>query len=75
MTSVLVEGGGVIHAALLAADLADELVLYLAPKLVGGPAPSWVGGDGIAKLAAAHGFRWQGDPVRVGDDLRLALVR
>jgi riboflavin biosynthesis pyrimidine reductase len=50
-------------------------VLYLAPKVVGGPAPSWVGGDGIAKLAEAHGFRFAGAPVQVGNDLRITAVR
>jgi diaminohydroxyphosphoribosylaminopyrimidine deaminase / 5-amino-6-(5-phosphoribosylamino)uracil reductase len=75
LTSVLVEGGGQIHASFLQADLADEILLYLAPKIVGGPAPSWVGGEGIATLAAAHRFRFVGDPVRLGDDLRFHAVR
>lgn len=73
--SVLVEGGGDVHAALLAEDLADELVLYIAPKVVGGPARSWVGGRGIATLAAAHGFQFLGAPSFAGDDLMLRAVR
>ena len=73
--SVLVEGGGEVHASLLAARLADELVLYVAPKIVGGPAPSWVGGAGLASLAAAYKFRFAGAPVALGDDLRITLVR
>ena len=56
---MLVEGGGEIHASFLAQRLADEVVLYIAPKVVGGPAPSWVGGKGIASLAAAHGFVYE----------------
>jgi diaminohydroxyphosphoribosylaminopyrimidine deaminase/5-amino-6-(5-phosphoribosylamino)uracil reductase len=75
ITSVFVEGGGQIHASLLAAGLADELVLYVAPKVVGGPAPSWVGGDGIGALAQAHGFRFVGAPVQIGEDLRITAVR
>jgi diaminohydroxyphosphoribosylaminopyrimidine deaminase/5-amino-6-(5-phosphoribosylamino)uracil reductase len=75
ITSVLVEAGGQLTASLLAAGLADTLVLYVAPKIVGGPAQSWVGGDGIAKLAEAHGFRFEGAPVQVGDDLRITAVR
>ena len=73
--SVLVEGGGELHASLLAANLADELYLYVAPIIVGGAAPGWVGGHGVAKLAAAHGFAWASAPVQQGPDLRLHLVR
>ena len=75
ITSVLVEGGGQVHASLLHAGLADELVLYIAPKIVGGPAPSWVGGEGIGELAEAHGFRFDGPPVQIGEDLRITAVR
>lgn len=38
--SVLVEGGGVLNGALLEAGLVDKLMLFYAPKLVGGDAPS-----------------------------------
>ena len=75
LTSVLVEGGGEVHASFLEARLADDLVLYLAPKIVGGPAPSWVGGEGLGTLAAAYRFRPEGEPVRVGEDLRIRFVR
>jgi diaminohydroxyphosphoribosylaminopyrimidine deaminase/5-amino-6-(5-phosphoribosylamino)uracil reductase len=71
LLSVLVEGGGEIHADLIEHGLADELVLYVAPKVVGGPAKSWVGGEGIASLAAAPRFVFDGAPVDLGGDLRL----
>jgi diaminohydroxyphosphoribosylaminopyrimidine deaminase/5-amino-6-(5-phosphoribosylamino)uracil reductase len=71
LTSVLVEGGGEVHASLLAAQLADELRIYVAPIVVGGPARSWVGGGGIAKLARAHRLEWIGAPARAGEDLIL----
>ncbi|HTR49050.1 MAG TPA: RibD family protein, partial [Kofleriaceae bacterium] len=74
ITSVLVEGGGEVHAAFLEARLADELVIYIAPKVVGGPAPSWVGGRGLGTLAAAYRFEL-GEPVRVGEDLRVIATR
>ncbi|MBU0551557.1 bifunctional diaminohydroxyphosphoribosylaminopyrimidine deaminase/5-amino-6-(5-phosphoribosylamino)uracil reductase RibD [Myxococcota bacterium] len=32
---LLVEGGGQLHGALLSAGLADELIFYIAPKLIG----------------------------------------
>ncbi|MDB4954161.1 MAG: riboflavin biosynthesis protein RibD [Myxococcales bacterium] len=75
LTSVLVEGGGEVHASFLERRLADEIIIYIAPKAVGGPARSWVGGKGIGTLAAAHGFRFIGDPVRIGEDLRLTAMR
>ena len=74
ITSVLVEGGGQVHAALLAAKLADLLVLYLAPKIVGGPAPSWVGGAGVGAMADAYGFRIDEQVAFLGGDLRITAV-
>jgi diaminohydroxyphosphoribosylaminopyrimidine deaminase/5-amino-6-(5-phosphoribosylamino)uracil reductase len=73
-TSVLVEGGGEIHAYMLDRGLADEIVIYMAPKVVGGPAKSWVGGKGLASLPSAHKFLFDGEPVRLDGDLRLTFV-
>ena len=72
--SVLVEGGGEIHAYWLAHGLADELVIYIAPKVVGGPAKSWVGGKGLASLTSAHQFIFEGAPVDLEGDLRITAV-
>ncbi|HUS32364.1 MAG TPA: dihydrofolate reductase family protein, partial [Kofleriaceae bacterium] len=74
ITSVLVEGGGEVHASFLAADLADELCVYVAPKVVGGPAPSWVGGAGIGDIDLAHQFSFV-DAVVIDGDMRLRAVR
>lgn len=71
--SVLVEGGGDVHAAFLAAGLADRIVLYVAPRLVGGPAKSWVGGAGVAHLADAYGFTFDEQISFIGGDLRVTL--
>ncbi|MEJ7597121.1 MAG: bifunctional diaminohydroxyphosphoribosylaminopyrimidine deaminase/5-amino-6-(5-phosphoribosylamino)uracil reductase RibD [Kofleriaceae bacterium] len=71
LTSVLVEGGGEVHAYLLAHGLADELVLYVAPKIVGGAANSWVGGAGLASLAAAYRVVFDQPIVQLGEDLRV----
>jgi diaminohydroxyphosphoribosylaminopyrimidine deaminase / 5-amino-6-(5-phosphoribosylamino)uracil reductase len=75
ITSVLVEGGGEVHASFLQYGYADELVIYVAPKVVGGPAPSWVGGKGIATLASAHQLEFVGKPVQLGADLKLTALR
>jgi diaminohydroxyphosphoribosylaminopyrimidine deaminase/5-amino-6-(5-phosphoribosylamino)uracil reductase len=72
-TSVLVEGGGEIHASFLAKRLVDAVVLYVAPKIVGGPAKSWVGGKGIDFLKSAYGLVLDGPPEQLGPDLKLRL--
>jgi diaminohydroxyphosphoribosylaminopyrimidine deaminase/5-amino-6-(5-phosphoribosylamino)uracil reductase len=74
IASVLVEGGGELHAYMLEHRLADELVIYLAPKVVGGPAKSWVGGKGLASLTSAYRFAFDGDPVDLAGDLRITAV-
>ena len=73
--SVLVEGGGEVHAYMLEYRLADELILYVAPKIIGGPAKTWVGGKGLASLAAAHRFVFDANPVQLGPDLRITATR
>lgn len=78
LTSVLVEGGATLHGSLMDAGLVDELVLYIAPTVVGGGgrSPSWVAGQGIAALGQAHGFTFLGEPEKLGPDLMLrARVR
>ena len=51
--------------------LADQVVLYVAPKVVGGPAPSWVGGTGVgdARRRAHRSSPFDGAPATtsVGD--------
>lgn len=72
VTAALVESGGELLAALLAAGLVDRVVAFVAPKLVGGAgAPTPVGGLGLARMADA----WRLSHVAwevVGDDLMLS---
>jgi diaminohydroxyphosphoribosylaminopyrimidine deaminase/5-amino-6-(5-phosphoribosylamino)uracil reductase len=52
--SVLVEGGARVHGAVFDQGLADRVVAFLAPRIVGGEtAPGAVGGRGVARLADA----------------------
>ncbi len=76
ITSVLVEGGGEVHAGFLIAGLADEVVLHVAPRVLGGRrgGPSWVGGDEVARLADAHRLVIQAVGF-AGPDLVLTLRR
>lgn len=56
--SVLVEGGSTVAAAFLEQRLLDKLMLVIAPKVVGGrKAPTPIGGEGIAQMAAAIRLR------------------
>ena len=75
-TSVLVEGGGEVHAAFLRERLAHRIAFFYAPKIVGGrEAPRSVGGTGWESLEEAprlDGIQWRS----IGDDLLLrASVR
>jgi diaminohydroxyphosphoribosylaminopyrimidine deaminase / 5-amino-6-(5-phosphoribosylamino)uracil reductase len=69
ITSVLVEGGATLHGSLMDADLVDELILYLAPIVVGGASPAWVGGTGVATLCDAPRFRFAEPVEHAGPDL------
>lgn len=52
--SVLVEGGGEVAAAALAAGVIDRVIFFMAPKIVGGrQAPTPVEGEGAARMADA----------------------
>ncbi|MFC5463381.1 bifunctional diaminohydroxyphosphoribosylaminopyrimidine deaminase/5-amino-6-(5-phosphoribosylamino)uracil reductase RibD [Lederbergia graminis] len=54
VSSLIIEGGGNIHASFLEARLIDKIILYMAPKLVGGQnAPSFLSGNGVMKMADA----------------------
>ncbi|MFL5303123.1 MAG: bifunctional diaminohydroxyphosphoribosylaminopyrimidine deaminase/5-amino-6-(5-phosphoribosylamino)uracil reductase RibD [Anaeromyxobacteraceae bacterium] len=67
LAHVLVEGGAEVHASFLAAGLVDRVVLFLAPKLLGG-GKDWLAGAGPARLVDA--VRLVGVEVqRVGEDL------
>jgi diaminohydroxyphosphoribosylaminopyrimidine deaminase/5-amino-6-(5-phosphoribosylamino)uracil reductase len=74
ITSVLVEGGSEVNAAMLKAQLVDRVRLHVAPMLLGGHnAKSVVGGKSPARLARAmklHRIRTRslgGDIVVEGD--------
>ena len=69
--SLLLEGGPTLAGAFLRADLIDKLVLFVAPKLIGGDdAPSLFAGPGLRSLADAVEISSL-ETSRVGEDLLL----
>jgi diaminohydroxyphosphoribosylaminopyrimidine deaminase / 5-amino-6-(5-phosphoribosylamino)uracil reductase len=69
--SVLLEGGPTLAWSAIADGFVDTVVVYLAPKLIGGTnAPTVLGGRGFAPVANALGLRIRSFDV-VGEDLRV----
>ncbi|TAN34517.1 bifunctional diaminohydroxyphosphoribosylaminopyrimidine deaminase/5-amino-6-(5-phosphoribosylamino)uracil reductase RibD [bacterium] len=67
--SLLVEGGGEVHASFLTGGLVDKVHAYVAPRLIGGrEAPGPVGGLGVEHLVDAVSLR-EFDMVRLGTDI------
>ncbi len=66
--SLLVEGGGVLHASMFAASLVDKVHAIIAPKIVGGTAYPAVAGEGAAHMAGALVLR-DVEIERLGDDV------
>ena len=65
--SLLVEGGSAVLGGFADAGLIDKVVAFIGPEIVGGPAPSPVGGRGVEVLA--HAWRLGRITIRqLGDD-------
>lgn len=73
INSLWVEAGPTLAGALLEAGLVDELIVYLAPKLLGNDARGLCLLPGLEKLADAPQFTFS-DIRQVGPDLRLSLT-
>jgi diaminohydroxyphosphoribosylaminopyrimidine deaminase/5-amino-6-(5-phosphoribosylamino)uracil reductase len=71
VTSLLVEGGGEVNASFLLGGLAERVVFFYAPKILGGrDSRKAVAGEGIRSLADALQLReveWK----RLGEDLMM----
>lgn len=70
VNEVLVEAGKTLNGALLKAGLVDELVLYLAPQLLGDAARGLADLGELVQLDQQVALAWQ-DVRQVGDDLRI----
>lgn len=70
LNHVLVEGGAEIYGSFLRERLADELALFLAPKLVGSQGLSWSGELGVKRMSDALALK-NVTFERLGEDLLL----
>lgn len=72
INDIWVEAGATLAGALLNAGLVDELIVYLAPKLMGSPARGLVNLPEFQQMSEVTDWHWQ-DVRKVGEDLRLIL--
>lgn len=72
INEVQLEAGATLAGAFLAAGLVDELLLYVAPVLLGAQARPLFDGLDIAQMSERHELRLV-ETLRIGDDLRLLL--
>jgi diaminohydroxyphosphoribosylaminopyrimidine deaminase/5-amino-6-(5-phosphoribosylamino)uracil reductase len=71
ITHVLVEGGAAVHGSFLRAGLVDRVLLFVAPRLVGGDGLGWVGGPGVRRMRDALRLT-DVEVEEIGDDLLIA---
>jgi len=58
ITNVMIEGGSEINASALKEGIVDKVMIFIAPKFIGGKtAPGLVGGQGIEHLSNAIGLQ------------------
>ncbi len=67
--TVMIEAGGILAAALLEAGLVDEVVIYYAPLLCGGPTPG-LAGKGFAEKIRLGEVEF----LQLGNDVRMRGV-
>ncbi len=71
VVSVLVEGGGKLNSALIKEGIADKIVLFVAPKLIGGEsALTFFEGCGAAMMADSIPVHWMSSR-KVGEDIMI----
>ncbi|MBW3568037.1 MAG: dihydrofolate reductase family protein, partial [Proteobacteria bacterium] len=71
---LLVEAGARLAGQFLERKLAEQLIVYQAPVLLGGEAKPLVEIPGLERLADRFEFRLR-DARAIGEDLRLTFIR
>jgi diaminohydroxyphosphoribosylaminopyrimidine deaminase/5-amino-6-(5-phosphoribosylamino)uracil reductase len=73
INELLVECGSRLAGAFILSHLVDELVLYVAPALLGADAAPLLRVSGLGPAGTLPAFEYK-DVQRIGDDLRLILI-
>lgn len=74
VTSLLVEGGSTVHGSFLQAKAFNQVIAYIAPKLIGGrDAVPAIGGEGFRHLADIPELSIKGVE-RLDQDLKITLL-
>jgi diaminohydroxyphosphoribosylaminopyrimidine deaminase/5-amino-6-(5-phosphoribosylamino)uracil reductase len=69
---VMVEGGAVVASEFVRHNLVNEYLIYLAPKLIGGPIPS-LGNVGVANISQAKDLEFV-EVKPIGPDLMIRAI-
>lgn len=73
MMSILVEGGSRIHASFVETNAFQQVILYMAPKMIGGNgAFSFISGTGIEQVSEASELAFK-KIEKIGEDLKLTM--
>ncbi|WP_010303360.1 bifunctional diaminohydroxyphosphoribosylaminopyrimidine deaminase/5-amino-6-(5-phosphoribosylamino)uracil reductase RibD [Kurthia senegalensis] len=71
ITDILVEGGAAVHASFFRQHLVQKVLIYMAPKIIGGAhSLSPVSGPDVEAMSAALEFEYDAVDV-IGNDLRI----
>ncbi|QPA29915.1 bifunctional diaminohydroxyphosphoribosylaminopyrimidine deaminase/5-amino-6-(5-phosphoribosylamino)uracil reductase RibD [Thermaerobacillus caldiproteolyticus] len=74
VTSLFVEGGASVHGSFLQAKAVNEMVAYIAPKIIGGKeAPGPIGGSGFASMADVMKLKIKSVET-IGPDIKIVAI-
>ncbi len=55
--SILLEGGSILGGAMIRAGLVDQVMIFVAPKMIGGDGRSLLAGEGVASIGDAWSLK------------------
>ncbi|MFZ3588573.1 bifunctional diaminohydroxyphosphoribosylaminopyrimidine deaminase/5-amino-6-(5-phosphoribosylamino)uracil reductase RibD [Bacillus sp. DJP31] len=74
ITSLLVEGGSEVNGSFLKENAFNQVITYIAPKLIGGRlAPGFIGGEGIASMNEATQLTFK-SMEQLGEDIKIIAI-
>ncbi|WP_017756282.1 bifunctional diaminohydroxyphosphoribosylaminopyrimidine deaminase/5-amino-6-(5-phosphoribosylamino)uracil reductase RibD [Calidifontibacillus oryziterrae] len=74
ITSLFVEGGSKINWSFIKAGAVNQMITYIAPKIIGGTtAPTAIGGSGFEKMNEVLQFKIQSIS-QIGEDIKIVSI-